>query len=312
MSEQAVSFVIIAYNAERTIERTVRSIAAQEGLGEHEIIVVDDGSVDGTAGVVRELRREYPPLRLVPLGRNRGRGFARATGVGAAAKPLVACVDADIVLPPRWLATCRAHLGRFDAVGGTAVPDGDASYLHTALGLTPRPASHTVPVSGSNCLIRRSVFERVNYDERRRDGEDFVFAHDLQAAGFRLATIDGLLVEHRENKGLLPSLRWMFESGVGASGHYLRYRRLRAPDVAFLGFMLSATAPLLVRGRRGAPLAPVLPGAVLASVSFVHVARKFDVASDGALKSLAAVGVDSMMLACYFGGRLVGLAKGAW
>ncbi len=58
---ESVSFVIIAFNEEANIARAIFAITGLEGLGDHEIIVVNDGSRDGTARVVRDIARRDPP-----------------------------------------------------------------------------------------------------------------------------------------------------------------------------------------------------------------------------------------------------------
>ena len=90
-----ISFVVIAYNEEHHVCRCLEAIEAQEGLGIHEIIVVDDGSTDATADLVREMQVRNDSLRLM-VQANRGRGAARAAGVKAASGELIAMVDADI------------------------------------------------------------------------------------------------------------------------------------------------------------------------------------------------------------------------
>ena len=116
-----ISFVVIAYNEERHIRRCIESIEAQVDLGDYEIIVIDDGSMDTTAEIVRDMQAEMPALRLVEQ-ENRGRGAARAAGVHASTGDLVAMVDADICLPPEWLTICLQSLGEYDAVGGDGSP----------------------------------------------------------------------------------------------------------------------------------------------------------------------------------------------
>ena len=72
-----VSFVIIAYNEEANITRTLAAITALEQLGEYEIIVVNDGSRDRTALVVADIAERNRCIQLISLARNRGRGYAR-------------------------------------------------------------------------------------------------------------------------------------------------------------------------------------------------------------------------------------------
>lgn len=88
--ELSVSVVIPAYNAERFLAEAIDSVLSQ-AHGSLEVIVVDDGSTDGTAGVARNYDSR---LRLLQQP-NRGIGSARNAGVDAASGELLAFLDAD-------------------------------------------------------------------------------------------------------------------------------------------------------------------------------------------------------------------------
>ena len=60
-----ISFVVIAYNEAHEIERCLTAIESQRGLGDHEIIVIDDGSSDATADVVNEFAANCPSVKLI-------------------------------------------------------------------------------------------------------------------------------------------------------------------------------------------------------------------------------------------------------
>jgi glycosyltransferase involved in cell wall biosynthesis len=85
-----ISVVIAAYNASATIERAVRSVLAQRRRAD-EILVVDDGSTDGTADIVRQFGSE---VRLLSQA-NGGASVARNRGIEAAGGEWVAFLDAD-------------------------------------------------------------------------------------------------------------------------------------------------------------------------------------------------------------------------
>ena len=303
-----ISFVVIAYNEEATIERALESIRRQVGLDDYEVIVVDDGSSDGTAAAVERCRDADPRIRLMSLLRNEGRGHARAAGVEAASGRYIAMVDADIVLPAGWLERCREALRDADAVAGIAVPDGDVAYIGRRFGLAPRVAAHTVDATGSNTLFRRAVFAQVGFDRALRNGEDIALAHAMRRRGIRVRTVSGLIVRHEEAKGFAESLRWLFESGIGATRQLRRFGEPRTPDLAFVGFLAAVAAGLTtwLRGRR--PAAVAAPVVVLVATSALHLRTKFWLrASPGA--SAAAVAVNAALIAAYFAGRLAGLAK---
>jgi glycosyltransferase involved in cell wall biosynthesis len=302
-----ISFVVIAYNEEHHIGHCLEAIEAQEGLAKHEVIVVDDGSTDATADLVREMQVRNDALRLIEQA-NRGRGAARAVGVKASVGEFIAMVDADICLPRTWLATCLSNIEGYDVVGGTAVPDGDVTYLFNAFRLTAVKAPATTTITGNNGLYRCRVFEHVTFDEQLREGEDIDINHKLVARGYRLACLPGLQVEHRENKSLSRSIAWLYQSGRGATRQFFRYRQIRLPDIAFGGALAVLAASRLARSRSPWIARLLLPAYLLAT-SERHVHAKF-VASGPACyrrRYIGAVAVNTVLIAAYFAGRTVGI-----
>jgi dolichol-phosphate mannosyltransferase len=99
-----VSVVIPAYNEQQNVravyEAVRRSMDGQESL---EIIFVDDGSTDGTAECVRELRAQDPSVRLIRFGRNFGQQPALMAGLEAARGAAVITLDCDLQHPPELL-----------------------------------------------------------------------------------------------------------------------------------------------------------------------------------------------------------------
>jgi cellulose synthase/poly-beta-1,6-N-acetylglucosamine synthase-like glycosyltransferase/peptidoglycan/xylan/chitin deacetylase (PgdA/CDA1 family) len=96
-----VSIVVPAYNEAAVIERAVRSLAASD-YPEFEVVVVDDGSIDGTGELVGGLG--LPRVRVL-RETNRGKAAALNTAIAAAQHDLIAAVDADTVFEPGTLAT---------------------------------------------------------------------------------------------------------------------------------------------------------------------------------------------------------------
>ncbi len=92
-----LSVIIPAYNEERNIEKTVKSVFGYLKTRniEHEIIVVTDGSTDKTAYIVRLLKTELSTLELVEFEKNRGKGFAVKTGMLKARGDFRLFTDAD-------------------------------------------------------------------------------------------------------------------------------------------------------------------------------------------------------------------------
>jgi len=122
-----ISFTVIipCYNEQGSIEATLGEIdRALAGSPPHEIIIVDDGSVDGTDAILKELERNHPELRVIRHLSNRGYGAALKSGVRAASGELIAITDADSTYPnerlPELIELCRKR----DMVVGARVGQG--------------------------------------------------------------------------------------------------------------------------------------------------------------------------------------------
>jgi glycosyltransferase involved in cell wall biosynthesis len=95
-----LSIVIPCYNEESAIDGTIdRLIEAMESVGPHEIIVVDDGSTDGTAAALGILSRKHLGLRVLRHNKNKGYGAALKTGIRHASSDLIVIIDADGTYP---------------------------------------------------------------------------------------------------------------------------------------------------------------------------------------------------------------------
>jgi glycosyltransferase involved in cell wall biosynthesis len=118
-----VSLVIPAYDEERRLPATLAGwqdfLAGQPYAAE--VVVVDDGSRDGTADLVRRLAAERSWLKLIQLPGNRGKGAAVKVGMLQAQAPWAFYADADLNVAPTHLTPALAMLseGRGDVVVGS-------------------------------------------------------------------------------------------------------------------------------------------------------------------------------------------------
>lgn len=118
------SVVIPCYNESEGIAKTLDSlIAGLEGGEPYEVIVVNDGSKDGTASVLEDLKGRYPQLRVLNHSRNRGYGAALKTGVRRASADLIVITDADGTYPNERIPELVEEAKCVDMVVGARVAD---------------------------------------------------------------------------------------------------------------------------------------------------------------------------------------------
>jgi glycosyltransferase involved in cell wall biosynthesis len=123
-----LSIVIPAYNEERRLGRALERIleyfsAQPAGMAGIEIVVVDDGSADGTARVAQEWARQIPALRLISNGENRGKGYSVRHGMLEARGRIALFTDADLSAPIEESAKLLAaiEVGNDVAIGSRAL-----------------------------------------------------------------------------------------------------------------------------------------------------------------------------------------------
>jgi glycosyltransferase involved in cell wall biosynthesis len=237
-----VTFVVIAFNERNNIVDCISSILNQnvkESRVNITVLVVDDGSTDGTAELVEEI---FTTKVKILKQENVGRGLARLKGIENADTALIAMVDSDIRLPIDWLDICLENLESNAGVGGVAVPDGDCTTIQRIFNLSPKIKKGSIYVTGNNALFRTDALRDSGQKWLTPLGEDFRLNQALQIKGYKLKRIDNLVVHHIESKTYRESLKWLYKSGEDATRLWLEFKITRTPDIAsvfFLGSVIS-------------------------------------------------------------------------
>lgn len=198
------SIVIPVYNYARVVARAVASACGQVG-DDYEVIAIDDGSTDDSSAVLEECAQRWPKLRVIRQ-QNRGLAAVRNRGIDESTGEYLIFLDADDELVADALPRLRETLGgdRPAMIIGAhlAVDEQGREKLHRQ---RPLPASHEAcflgylrkhfGISNGAVAMRRTVFERVRYNEALRHAEDIpVFAqvlalYDCRAIAAPLARI---------------------------------------------------------------------------------------------------------------------------
>ena len=168
------SVVVPNFNGRRWLPGCLDSLAAQT-LAPAEVVVVDNGSSDGSAA----LASGRPGVRVVELGRNLGFAAAANRGIGTVETDSVALVNTDIVLAADWLERMQAALGSAPDVGAVAckmVDFDDPSVLYDAGDVLRR----------DGVCEQRGRFER---DDGSFDEPGEVFAASAGAALYRRGAV---------------------------------------------------------------------------------------------------------------------------
>jgi glycosyltransferase involved in cell wall biosynthesis len=127
-----LSIIIPSYNEELRLPATLERIAAYlSSYGrEAEILVVDDGSKDGTAAVAESLRKKIPTLRVISNGVNRGKGYSVRRGMQEARGRIALFTDADLSAPIEEAVKLIDALEIYDVAIGSRAMDRSLISVH--------------------------------------------------------------------------------------------------------------------------------------------------------------------------------------
>ncbi|MFT5905987.1 MAG: glycosyltransferase involved in cell wall biosynthesis [Cryomorphaceae bacterium] len=211
-----ISVIICVYNGADRVWRAIESLAAslvKYPHSDYEVIVVDDGSTDGT----QELVKEYDFVKLI-CAEHGGLSKARNLGAEAATGEILAYTDDDCEVDPDWLYWIAKGYDEqdVDAMGGPNIPpvplDEDEAVVAAAPGapshvmLSDRDAEH---IPGCNLTVRRAAFEAIGGFNvvYQVAGDDVDFCWRLEKAGFKIGFHGAAFVWHRRRTSLYRYFR---------------------------------------------------------------------------------------------------------
>lgn len=232
-----VSVILPARDASRILPRQLESLAAQTYEGAWEIVVVDNGSTDGTAGVARSFRERLPQLRVVDASQRKGLNYARNAGAAAARGDFLAYCDADDEGAPGWLSAVTDAAQHYDIVGGRI----DDVALNPGPNRSWRlsPTTDQLPVVlgflpyavGANLGIWRDVLlELGGWNEAYAGGGDEVeLCWRAQLGEYRLGYAPSAVMHYRYRPGLGALFRQMYRYGKAQPQLYQDFRSAGVP-----------------------------------------------------------------------------------
>ena len=199
-----VSVVIPVFNGEKLLREAVESVreavhVLDQKYSPVEIIIVDDGSTDGTAGVAQSFT---DAVRYVHQT-NQGPAAARNRGIEQAQGNLIAFADADDLWPANKLELQLPYLLRDSATDIVLGRIQQVLLSETGSGQTQAQefAEPAFSVNLGSAVIRKSVFERVGlFDETMRYSEDVDWFMRAREAGVAIVTIEAVTLFYRQHE----------------------------------------------------------------------------------------------------------------
>ena len=235
----ALWVIVPAYNEAGRLGQTLRALAAQTDT-DFELLVVDNGSTDGTAAIARSFRAPFPVHVLVEPEKGVGcavdTGFRHAIAAGAT---MLARTDADCLPRPGWLAAARAGLsagaglmcGRITARHDEHGPAGRALFrvlvaVAAAFGrLRPahRERGYLAPYrmhAGNNMAITAELYRACGGMPRRPSPTDRDFLNRVRRSTSAIRHSRAMVVENSTRRlaayGIVGTARWYLDGVSGA------------------------------------------------------------------------------------------------
>jgi GT2 family glycosyltransferase len=256
-------------------DQTLRTLGKLDELPDRPpVIVVDNGSSDGTAAAIGDA---FPSVSVIELGRNLG-AQARTVGVRAATTPYVAFSDDDSWWAPESLDRAADHFDKVPRLGLIAAriligPSERLDPICTEMAASPLreddlPGPAVLGFIACGAVVRREAYLGAGgfHPVVFFLGEETVLAQDLAAAGWGLAYVDDVVCHHHPQPGperagrtQLQLRNWLLSSWlrrplpIAARDTFTVVRRL--PDPVARGALLEAARrlPQVRRHRRTLP-----------------------------------------------------------
>ncbi|MFT6762099.1 MAG: glycosyltransferase involved in cell wall biosynthesis [Candidatus Aldehydirespiratoraceae bacterium] len=216
----SVSVIMGVLNGEGLVTGAVESLVDQT-FPPSEIVIVDDGSTDGTGDELDRLDKRFPGLLVVAKQPNTGVGAALNRAIGLASGDYLAVADCDDrYLPHRLEETVRlleehdADIagGQVNMVLGRWLKFGRSSFPVEPEAMAERNERGFAPVPHTTMMLRRSSVERFGEYRNVMRAEDFELMRRWVANGARVVVSDKVLATHvlrREHLSVEQQFRWM-------------------------------------------------------------------------------------------------------
>ncbi len=229
MKSEMVSFVIPTYNSERTLGKCIESVMSQKV--KKEVIVVDDGSTDGTENLMKKFGKTVKYFRY----ENRGPASARNVGLAKGKGEYIAFVDSDVTLPKGWSEKALRLLKSSGAagVGGPGMSRDKgvvAKSLNVLLyGETAGREHDVTSIATMDVIYKRVAIGDMKFDESftSSSGEDPDFNFRLVKKGYRLLFSPDMWVQHDHPTSIMGIIKKWYNYGRHYPLLYSKHKELR-------------------------------------------------------------------------------------
>ena len=231
------SVIIPSYNRKDDLEALLPALVNQTlPTDQYEVILVDDGSTDGTDEFVNAFREQAIIQFHFLKQDHRGAGAARNYGMREAAGQVFVFIDSDCIAPPNWLAEIQKAFARdpsIDAFGGRDDARGDFSPLQKAINYAMTSFLTTGGLRGGkkkrlakfyprsfNMGVRREVIPRTGGFGHFKRAHDIELSHRIIQSGAKVVYLPDAVVFHKRRTSLKTFFIQIFNWGFARINLY--------------------------------------------------------------------------------------------
>lgn len=256
MSNPRVSIVMPVFNREARVGPAIESLLAQT-LKDFELIIVDDGSTDGSVEAIQQYAARDARIRLLALPANGGQGLARAIGNDTARGRYLAVMDSDDIALPQRLET---QVRWMDAHPEVTLAGACATKVLSDKSVPMKMPQHDDELKARLLLVdaafvhptvimRRDFLKEhnLNYSAERRGDDDYEFYNRLMAAGAVFANMPENVLEYHRHDGNISANSPRLEQDKTPLRRYLLslyYPDLTGREVAALARIMQQSLTL--------------------------------------------------------------------
>lgn len=211
-----VSIVIPTYNEKERIARCIESLLCQSyPQNKIEIIVVDDGSTDGTSPFIK---KNFPKVKLITK-KNSGAYDSRNKGIAIASGKIIALTDGDCVATKNWIKNIEKILREKNAqiVGGKI--NHENSFIAKFIGISDfggyqdNNEKYVTCIPTCNLAVKKEIFKEFSFDPKLRSAGDRLFSWKLVEAGYKLLYHPSIQITHKPSIKLSRFLERKYRYG---------------------------------------------------------------------------------------------------
>lgn len=215
-----VSVVVPCFNSEKTLDKCISALLNQKFSGDFEIVMVDDGSTDSTAEIIKKNKK----IKYI-FQKNSGPAKARNNGWKHANGDIVVFTDSDCVPEKDWLKLMISPFGISNNIGAVGGAYGKtinlesllASLIGEEIKFRYKNIGKYTDAHGSYSLaVRKNVLEKISgYNEFYpvATAEDWDLCYRIQAAGYKIYFNRKAKVGHHHPAKLVKYLKTQFRHG---------------------------------------------------------------------------------------------------